>query len=286
MLEAMPPLSLSLTWSWIHGDIAWMTALGLALMVGLWRALGAPRRRGRRYFGRQLARVRSAHPGHTRRLVHHVDGLADGEVQMLVGRLRRAGAACASYDQGARVAASTIECPLAEPDRLRHGLPSVALRRRAGKLALELDGGPAGMVALEGDVEVLVGSQQAHPRRRLHGLPRLLCERVYRDRPARIEAGALLHEPPVVRNLSGGETVLVVGRVVGDGAAGPAPGDGFGAATGVGDSAGQPYRASALQRWLVRPAPGGDQAPAIAALFAGAPAIPMSPWVRFGLWPL
>ncbi|HWN72064.1 MAG TPA: hypothetical protein VNM90_30705 [Haliangium sp.] len=251
-----------------------MTALGLALGLGLWRALGAPRRLGQRYFGRQLARVRRDHRGHARRMVHHGDGLADGEVQMLVGRLRVAGAACESYDQGARVAASTIECQLDERGRRRHGFASLALRRRADKLALELDGGAS--VALEGEVEVLVGSQQAHPRRRLHGLPRLLCERVYRDRPARIDPDLLLHEPPVIRNLTEGEAVIVVGQVAADGAGGSD------AAAG----AGQPYRAPASQRWVVRPAATGEEAPAIAALYAGAPAIPMSPWARFGLRPM
>jgi hypothetical protein len=276
MLGEMAPLSLSLSWTWIHGDLVWMTALGLALGLGLWHALGAPRRRGRRYFQRQLARARRDHPGHARRMVHHVDSLVDGEVQMLVGRLRVSGAACESYDQGAGVAASTIECPLDERGRRRHGLAFVALRRRADRLALELDGGASGAVALQGEVEVLVGSRQAHPRRRLHGLPRLLCERVYRDRPAHIDADVLLYEPPVIRNLAEGETVIVVGEVVADGAAGPDPGA----------VAGQPYRVPAPQRWLVRAAATGDRAPAIAALYAGAPAIPMSPWARFGLWPM
>lgn len=276
MLIEMALWSLSLAsplgWSWFHGDMIWMTVLGLALGLGLWQALGAPRRRGRRYFGHQRARVRREHPGQARRMVHHADGLADGEVQMLVGRLRVAGAACESYDQGARVAASTIECPLDEDGRRQHGVPFVALRRRADKLALEVDGAS---VALEGEVEVLVGSQQAHPRRRLHGLPRTLCERVYRDRPARIDPGVLLHEPPVIRNLAEGQTVLVVGQVTAEGAGAPTLAAGMG----------QPYRAPAPQRWVLRPAATGAQAPAIAALYAGAPAIPISPWVRFGLGP-
>jgi tetratricopeptide (TPR) repeat protein len=260
-----------LSWPWTHGDIVWMTALGLGLGLGLWHALAAPLRRGRRYAGRQLARLRREYPGRTVRMVYHVHGLADGQVQALVGRLRVAGAACESYDQGARVAASTIECPLAEPGRLQHGRASVSLRRRADRLALELDGGA---VTLDGEVEVLVGSQQAHPRQRLHGLPRLLCERVYRDRPARIDPGLLLCEPPVIRNLAGGETVLVLGRVVAAGASSPAAGTG------------EPYRTAAPQRWLVQPAGEDTPAPAIAALYAGAPAIPMSPWARFGLLPL
>src|SRR5687768_9656731 len=47
-----------LSWLWIHGDLVWMTALALAFGLGLWHALGAPERRGRRYFCRQLARLR------------------------------------------------------------------------------------------------------------------------------------------------------------------------------------------------------------------------------------
>jgi hypothetical protein len=268
MLEEMAHVEWPL--AWIYGDLVWMTALGLALGLGIWRALHAPRRLGRRYFGRQLAQVRHEHPVQARRMVHHGDGLADGEVQMLVGRLRVAGATCESYDRGAAVAASTIECPLDERGRQCHGQVSLALRRRADRLALELDGGAS--VALEGEVEVLVGSRQAHPRRRLHGLPRLLCERVYRDRPAHVDPDLLLHQPPVIRNLTAGDTVIAVGQVVADGAVGPDAG------------AGQPYRAPAPQRWVVRPA--GPETPAIAMLYAGAPAIPTSPWARFGLGPM
>jgi hypothetical protein len=258
--------------AWIYGDFFWMTALGLALGLGLARALRAPWRLGRRYFGRQLAHVRHVYPVPARRMVHHGDGLADGELQMLVGRLRVAGPSCESYDRGAAVAASTIECPLDERGRQRHGQASLALRRRADKLALELDGGAS--VALEGALEVLVGSQQAHPRRRLHGLPRLLCERVYRDRPAHVDPDLLLHEPPVIRNLNAGDTVIAFGQVMADGAAGADAG------------AGQPYRAPAPQRWVMRPAATGAETPVIATLYAGAPAIPMSPWARFGLGPM
>lgn len=213
-------------------------------------------------------------------MVHHVEGLADGEVQILIGRLRAAGSACESYDQGRPVAASTIECPLSEPGRLRHGLSAVALRRRADKLTVEVEGGT---VVLDGAVNVLVGSQQAHPRRRLHGLPRLLCERVYRDRPALIEPGVLLREPPVIRNLVGGETVLVLGRLVADGASSEHEPEQSGSPSPLTP----PYRAAAPQRWLLQPAgTGADQAPAIPALYAGAPAIPMSRWTRFGLLPM
>jgi tetratricopeptide (TPR) repeat protein len=271
-----------LSWLWIHGDLVWMTALGLAFGLGLWHSLGAPERRGRRYFCRQLARLRHQHPGRVRRMVHHVEGLAGGELQMLVGRLRVTGSACESYDQGKPVAASTIECPLSEPGRLRHGLAAVALRRRADRLSLEIEGGT---VALDGPVNVLVGSQQAHPRRRLHGLPRLLCERVYRDRPALIEPGVLLREPPVIRNLAGGETVLVFGRLIADGASSELDREQPAAASSSPPAL--PYRAPAPQRWLLQPAETGeDQAPAIAALYAGAPAIPMSRWMRFGFLPM
>jgi tetratricopeptide (TPR) repeat protein len=273
-----------LSWLWIHGDLVWMTALGLAFGLGLWHSLGAPERRGRRYFCRQLARLRHEHPGRVRRMVHHVEGLADGEVQLLVGRLRVTGAACESYDQGRPVAASTIECPLSEPGRLRHGLTAVALRRRADRLSLEIEGGT---VTLDGAVNVIVGSQQAHPRRRLHGLPRLLCERVYRDRPALIEPGVLLREPPVIRNLAGGETVLVFGRLVADGASSELDHEQPVDASSSPPAPALPYRAPAPQRWLLQPAvTGEDQAPAIAALYAGAPAIPMSRWMRFGFLPM
>lgn len=275
--EMSPPLlslaSPSLAWPWLHGDIVWMTVLAVALGAGLWRALGAPRRHGWRYFYRQLAYARAAHPRRTRHLVDHPDGLADGEVQMLVGRLRSTGA-CESYDRGTPVAASTIECPLTDGARGTGALtrwPAVTLRRRADKLALTLDDGAA-MIELAGDLEVLVGSRQAHPRQRLYDLPRTLCERVYRDRPAGVEPGALLHEPPVIRNLHEGDLAIVIGRVVAGGA-------------GAHPAADQPYRAPAPRRWLLEPVATGDAPPAITALYAGAPAIPMSPWTRFGLVP-
>lgn len=254
--------------------MVWMLALGLASVMGLWQGLGAPRRRGRRYRWRQLMRLPYIPPGRGRArwMVRHVDDLADGEVQFLIGRVHVAGTPCQSYDRGERVAASTIECPLDARGRATHGRAAVTMRRRADRLALTLEGGA---VALEGDVEVLVGSRQAHPRQRLHGLPPSLCERVYRDRPASIEPGALLREPPVIRNLAGGETVVVAGRVVADGAAGSHRAH-----------AGAPYRAAAPQRWTLRPVDAGDDRPAITAISREALTVPTSPVLRFGALPL
>ncbi len=254
-----------------------MSLLGLFLGVGVWRALGAPRRRGRAYFARQLANLRRALGLSARRPVLHVEHLADGELQVLMGRLRADGQGCESYDGEAAVAASTVECPLSEIDRDSYDRDRVSLRRRARRLVLELDGGE---VALEGELEVLVGARQHHPRKRLHGLPRALCERVVRDRPPWLDPSSVLREPPVIRNLMGGETVIVAGRVVADGA-------GEGRAQ---SAPGVPYRDPVPSRWTMTPSsvsPVGDAtAPAVFALYAGTPAIPLSPVVRFGLGPL
>lgn len=263
-----------LSWLWVHGELVWIMALVLALGLGLWQGLGTPRRRGQRYRWQQLMRLPYIPPGRGRArwMVRHVQDLVDGEVQFLIGRVRAAGTPCESYDRGDPVAASTIECPLDASGRAAHGRGAVSLRRRADRLALALEGGT---VSLEGDVEVLVGSRQAHPRQRLHGLPPSLCERVYRDRPASIEPGSLLREPPVIRNLAAGDTVVVAGRVLADGAAGS-------------DRAhtGAPYRAAAPQRWILHPVDASADRPAITAVSREPLSVPTSPILRFGVLPL
>ncbi len=283
-----------LSWLWTHGALAWIAALGLFLGVGLWRAVGAPKRRGRRYFGRQLAALRRAYPLRRRAPVQRVEHLGDGALQLLMGRLRVEGDGCDSYDAGAQVAASTVACTLSGAARgERERGATIALSRRARKLWLDLDGGS---VRLLGDVEVLVGARQVHPRRRLHNLPRGLCERVIRDRPPGLEPTELLREPPVIRNLSGGETVIAFGRVSADGAASSrdAAARRVQLQAEVQRDRAQPaepgpYRAGAARRWTLEAAVGdasSAHSPAVSLLYADAPELPIPALLRFAVYPM
>ncbi|ACY16623.1 hypothetical protein [Haliangium ochraceum] len=291
-----------LSWLWLHGESVWETALMLALALGALRALRAPRLRGARFFRAQLARLRQQLGG-GRAAVSRAEGLAHEREQVLLGRLRVLGDGCESYDSGARVAASTLECPLNREARGAFGdeppaSASVALRRRAGKLQLELDDGSR--VAIDGDLDVLVGSGHVQLRRGVFGaLPLTLCERVYGDRPAAIPHGALLRVPPQVRNLEAGARVMLYGQVL---AQGPADARHRPARPSTGGQV--PYRAAAAQRWSLAPAPNDEPVaasagwwrrtrplafaarPAVYALFADGPAVPVPLLRRLVFGPL
>ncbi len=174
----------------------WLIQWGAEIFLGLLASstlLGAlswfplRRRRARRALRRHPAlRARPVEP---RRF-------EDGSQVTLRGTLALGGAPCRRFEDGAAVAAASIEVPL---------LPRQSAR--GPKLTLDVDG--VG-VELAGAIDLVLGSAERWKRWPLGKLPRPIAERAV---VAGLEVGAFPHRRATLRSIAAGDAVLVAGRL-------------------------------------------------------------------------
>ena len=90
--------------------------------------------------------------------------LSGGQLVTLTGRLLARGT-CDRFEDGASVAAATVALGHPTPRDLGRGVPAV--HARAAELAIEIEGE---VVALEGPIDVLIGSEETWAARGLRAL--------------------------------------------------------------------------------------------------------------------
>jgi hypothetical protein len=184
----------ALPWLLVHGPVVWQGGLAALVAGSLLVALLRPRRAARR--AAAAARDRLGAPAAA--LVKPSEGMR----VTLTGRVVVEEGACQRLDDGGDAAAASAAYAL----RGREGAWITGLNVRAPRLALAV--GEA-VVALEGPVEVTVGSREAH-----RGLPLGRLPRAVQDRVARGFAQGAPHfrdHVTVLRSVAAGDAVRVSG---------------------------------------------------------------------------
>lgn len=180
-----------LSWLIVHGATAWKVALAGAAVLG---ALAAVILRYAKAWRRaRLTRVRLGTPA------AELDGLSEGEMVTIQGRLEARPPLGQRYEDGREAAIATVEL---FAGRLRRA--GAASWRAAGIAVRSGDR----VVECEGDLQVVLGSTETPPYRRLHPLDTRLRQ-IVGD-----AVGAMPSAPRVsMRSVQPGDEVLVRGRL-------------------------------------------------------------------------